>query len=66
MDADGGVPDPAGRLDVVQMMALENPSMDVEKAFLPSMFTGKNRLIIDQPQQDADQASLEGHGRGSG
>mmetsp|Transcript_37196 Transcript_37196/g.78475 ORF Transcript_37196/g.78475 Transcript_37196/m.78475 type:complete len:578 (+) Transcript_37196:236-1969(+) len=42
----GGVTDLADRLDFARMSALENAGLNVREVFLPSIFTGKNRLIM--------------------
>jgi len=51
----GNMPDLADRLDGVRIKALENAGMDVKEVFLPSIFTGKNRLIVSSPNTDMDR-----------
>ena len=45
----GGIPDLADRLDGARMTALKNSGLTVKEAFLPDLFTGKNRLIMSFP-----------------
>ena len=52
LNTKGSVPDLADRLDEARMIALENAGLDVKEAFLPTIFTGKNRLILGFPSNE--------------
>jgi len=42
----GSIPDLADKLDEARMIALDKAGLDVKEVFLPSLFTGKGRLIM--------------------
>ena len=52
LNTKGSVPDLADRLDEARMVALENAGLNVKEAFLPTIFTGKNRLILGFPNNE--------------
>ena len=54
----GSIPDLADKLDEARMIALDKAGLDVKEVFLPSLFTGKGRLIMGFPKSDR-QAQFE-------
>jgi len=49
----GSIPDLADKLDEARIIALDKAGLDVKEVFLPSLFTGKNRLIMGFPRNEA-------------
>jgi len=53
INTNGSIPDLVDRLDEARMVALDKAGLDVKELFLPSLFTGKGRLIMGFPRNES-------------